>query len=340
MMMRIFGMFVFFSTALFSIITTDAQVAASLKSANLATEKIVRSRNSSVNADKHELGTANRISSAANGSDAMLATSTGRFSAPGTNGNPVRISEPVTGVAASIYRVASNDVLDIRLKGMDSSASTLYTVGMDGTLDYPLVNSPLPVDGLTPEEVATLIVKRVKIYERAKVSVSVRDYASHFVIVTGAVANPGSKSLRREAVPLYVLLTEAEPRSDSSTATILRHGQVVAEVSLGNQDALNVFVASGDVIKVNVPSVRTRVFFYVIGDVNSPGQKDFFTGMTLSQGIVIAGGMKSETAHLVRIFHRNSDGRLISTDYDLSLIDQGKMPDPELKAGDRIEVRR
>jgi protein involved in polysaccharide export with SLBB domain len=179
----------------------------------------------------------------------------------------------------------------------------------------------------------------VKIYERANVSVSVRDYASHFVIVTGAVANPGSKSLRREAVPLYVLLTEAEPRSDSSTATILRRGKTVAEVSLGNQDALSVLVTSGDVIKVNVPNVKTPVFFYIIGEVNSPGQKDFFTGITLSQGIVIAGGMKSATAHMVRVFHRNSDGRLISSDYDLSLIDQGKMPDPELKAGDRIEVK-
>jgi protein involved in polysaccharide export with SLBB domain len=252
---------------------------------------------------------------------------------------PVVLPESDTSLSAKIYKVSSNDVLDVRLAGIETRESTLFTVSPEGNLDYPLANEPIPVTGLTPEEIGPRIASKIKIYEKAKVSVSVREFASHFVIVTGAVASPGSKSLRRESVPLYVLLSEAEPRSDAISATIIRRGRPSFEVNLGSQDALATLVSSGDVIKVNTPAVKAVAFFYISGEINSPGQKDFYEGMTLSQAILVAGGPKSGGVHLARVFHRMADRRLTSVEYDLTLIDQGKSSDPELRAGDRIELR-
>jgi protein involved in polysaccharide export with SLBB domain len=112
------------------------------------------------------------------------------------------------------------------------------------------------------------------------------------------------------------------------------------DVNLGSQDALSTLVSSGDVIKVNTPPVKAVAFFYIAGEINSPGQKDFYEGMTLSQAVLVAGGPKSEGVHRAKVFHRMADRRLTSVEYDLSLIDQGKSADPELKAGDRIELFR
>jgi protein involved in polysaccharide export with SLBB domain len=253
---------------------------------------------------------------------------------------PVVLPESDISPSAKIYKVSSNDVLDVRLAGIESRESTLFTVSQEGNLDYPLANEPIPVAGLTPEEIGPRIASRIKLYEKATVNVSVREFASHFVIVTGAVANPGSKSLRRESVPLYVLLSEAEPRSDAVSATVIRRGRPSVDVNLGSQDALATLVSSGDVIKVNTPPVKAVAFFYISGEINSPGQKDFYEGMTLSQAVLVAGGPKSEVVHRARVFHRMADGRLASVEYDLTLIDLGKSADPELKAGDRIELFR
>ena len=46
--------------------------------------------------------------------------------------------------------------------------------------------------------------KEIKVINSARVTVSVRDYASHAVIVSGLVDNPGRKVLRRDATPSTV----------------------------------------------------------------------------------------------------------------------------------------
>jgi protein involved in polysaccharide export with SLBB domain len=112
------------------------------------------------------------------------------------------------------------------------------------------------------------------------------------------------------------------------------------DVNLGSQDALATLVSSSDVIKVNTPSVKAVAFFYIAGEINSPGQKDFYQGMTLSQAVLVAGGSKSGDVHRARVFHRMADRRLASVEYDLTLIDQGQSADPELRSGDRIELFR
>jgi SLBB domain len=170
--------------------------------------------------------------------------------------------------------------------------------------------------------------------------VTVRDYLSHTVMISGLVDQPGHKILRREAVPLYVVLADALPRAEAGRAVIIsRAAGTSRTVDLGDPAALNELVAAGDVINVQA---RPPEFFYIGGLIATPGQKDFHAGMTLTQALLASGGVTSAAGNKVRVTvsRQGADGRLIATDYMLKEIEGGQVPDPRLQPGDRIEVAR
>jgi protein involved in polysaccharide export with SLBB domain len=240
-------------------------------------------------------------------------------------------------VAAS-YDVGIGDVLDIRLSETPTRESTLFTVLKNGTIEYPLVAAPITVAGMTTDEVARTLTAQIHVIKAPLINVSVRDYASHAVVISGLVENPGRQSLRREAMPLYAMLAQASVRPEATTVTILHNGKEGPALSLRDEQALTVFVSSGDVIKVS-GGVAPSQFVYVGGDVASPGEKSFREGMTLTQ-ILLASGANPATSSTVKIARRGGAGLLSTSEYNLRSIKQGKVPDPFLEPGDRIEVTR
>jgi protein involved in polysaccharide export with SLBB domain len=269
---------------------------------------------------------------------------------PTTLSPEVRVSSPVAAKPSTpnalgprssaptvVYHVGIGDVLDIKLSNLPTRESTLFTVLKNGSLEYPLLSEPLAVAGMSTDEIANLLGNEIKVIKTARVSVSVRDYASHAVVVTGLVDSPGRKVLRREAMPLFAVLAEALPRPEATVATIARSGnnQIMA---LTNEQEMSTLVLPGDLITVS--GATAARFVYVGGDVASRGEKEFRAGMTLTQAILSAGGVAGNSKASVKVARRNSGGFLISVDYSLQLIEEGKSPDPLLQAGDRIEVRR
>jgi len=255
--------------------------------------------------------------------------------------NPASPSPAAPAVSpADIYRIGTGDVLDIRLlNGKDPRQNTLYSVVAGGVLDYPLLRDPLTVAGMTTDELAAQLVAEFRhrgLYERPQVRVSVREYASHAVLVSGLVSDPGTKILRREAIPLYVVVAESQPKPEAGRAVIISHttGKVVT-VDLNDAAALNTLVQSGDVVTL---TVRPPEFFYVGGEISSPGQKDFHSGLTLTQALLASGGVTKTAGERVKVSRQGPDGRLVSTVYNLREIEGGVAPDPALRAGDRVEV--
>ena len=237
------------------------------------------------------------------------------------------------------YRVGIGDVLDIRLANLPTRESTLFTVLKSGVLEYPLLNGPVTVAGMTTDEIAKLLSNEIKVIKAALVSVSVRDYVSHAVIISGVVDSPGRKTLRREAMPLFAVLAEALPRSEASVATVVRGGKDQT-ISLNDVKAMTTLILPGDVIKISGASGTATRFIYVGGDVASPGEREFRDGMTLTQALLSAGGIPRGSKTSVKVARRNSGGFLTSNLYNLRSIEEGKAQDPLLEAGDRIEVTR
>jgi polysaccharide biosynthesis/export protein len=238
-----------------------------------------------------------------------------------------------------IYRVGAGDILDIRLLNAANSKSTLFTVTGDGVIDLPVAGGTVSVGGLTPEEIQNVISAELKgraLEGNARVSVGVRQYLSHFVTVTGLVVNPGIRFLRREMVPLYVVLTESQLRNDSGRVVIVRGGMPGPAHDLRNPETLNLNVQADDVITV---SSRPQEFYYIGGRINYPGQKFFQPGITLLQAILAAGGATRNESK-ADVSREGSDGKLVTVRYNLSEIKSGAVQDPRLQAGDRIEVAR
>ncbi len=242
----------------------------------------------------------------------------------------------------SLYWIGVGDVLDIRLlNGAERRESTLYTVMAGGLLEYPLAGEPLVIAGMTTDEVGvrlTELLKRRAVTERPQVLVSVREYVSHTVLISGLADSPGAKVLRREATPLYVIIAEAQPRPEAGRATVIARATGEGTiVDLGDAASTNMLVYSGDVINL---TGRPKEFFFIGGQVNSPGQKDFHAGITLTQAVLAAGGMTPGAGGKIKVSRQGADGLLSLTEYKLKDIQGGKTPDPRLQSGDRIEVGR
>lgn len=247
-------------------------------------------------------------------------------------------TSPLAAVSSQTYRVGVRDVLDIQLSDNPSRDSTLFTVLQGGVLEYPLAGNPIVVAGLTTPEIAGLLRQRIKIFDNPAVVVNVRDYASHTVTINGFVAAPGTKVLRREAIPLYTMLAEALILPEAARATITRQGRAPIVVDLKDPNLSSTLVISGDVIKVSgVPPAPTE-FFFVGGEIRSPGQKPYNAGLTLTQAILASGGTSASAGSRVRVSRQGGDGRLITEEFNLRKIQSGKIPDPVLQKGDRIDV--
>jgi len=238
-----------------------------------------------------------------------------------------------------IYRVGVGDVLDIRLLNSVNNKSTLFTVVESGVIDLPVAGGTISVAGLTPEEIQNLIaaeLKRRAVEEKAQVSVGVRQYVSHAVTVTGLVIHPGTRYLRREMVPLYVVLAESQLRNDGARVVIMRGGTPGEPNDLSDPSTLNLNVQSGDIITI---SSRPQEFYYIGGRIHFPGQKQFQPGITLLQAILAAGGTTSKDTN-VEISREGAGGKLVTVSYNLKQIKSGAVQDPRLAPGDRIEVAK
>jgi protein involved in polysaccharide export with SLBB domain len=244
------------------------------------------------------------------------------------------------GASSQIYRVGIRDVLDIQLTDNPNSNSTLFTVLDGGMLDYPFAGNPFAVAGLTTSEIATLLRQRIKIFEKPTVVVSVRDFASHAVSVTGFVAAPGTKTLHREAMPLYTILAESLVLPEAARATIIRKGRAPLVIDLKNANAASTLVVAGDTIKVSGANPGPTAFFFVGGEVKAPGQKLYNQGLTLTQAILASGGTNASAGAIVRVSRQRVDGRLTTAEYNLKQIQTGILPDPPVLKGDRIEVAK
>ncbi len=241
-----------------------------------------------------------------------------------------------------IYLVGPGDVLDVRLnvpsREPASPESTLVTITPSGLLEHPLLNDPLPVAGLTVDEISARLqddLKRRALADNPKVSVEVNDYVSHAILVSGLVKEPGTKILKREGIPLYVVVADAQPLPEAGRVSLARNKtNEVYAIDLAQPAEMNLLVHPGDVITLQANPTQ---FFYVAGEVKAPGEKTFRSGLTLTQAIIAAGGLMGKPKE-ARVARDDGKGFLVVSRYKLKDIDSGKLPDPLIQPGDRITI--
>lgn len=257
----------------------------------------------------------------------------------GVDGSPHESN--ITLEPTEVYLVGPGDILDIRQMNRPTNKSTLYTVLSSGEIEYTPASLPgVVVAGLTANQIADKINSMLERQEPAfhpETVVSIREYASHTVVISGLVEDPGEKVIQREAIPLYVLLGAAVPKEQGGSAEIkcLEEGRT-RTVLLSDEAAMKELIHPGDEVRV---TERPPQYYYITGQVRSPGQKSFHQGITLTQAIIAAGGSLFAGARVAELIRENGAGSLSTRQYKLRELTEGKISDPQLQSGDRIEVR-
>jgi hypothetical protein len=138
------------------------------------------------------------------------------------------------------YRIGPGDVLKID-NTLDSS--TIYmTVSAEGNR-IPNTTGLIDLTGKTQEAVEAEIRDRIGV---DGIRVTVREYASHFVLVSKNGEQTFRFALRRESMPLFILLSEAGVGPEYRFAILKRaDGQDVA-LELSRSSAKDVSLFAGD----------------------------------------------------------------------------------------------
>jgi protein involved in polysaccharide export with SLBB domain len=147
-----------------------------------------------------------------------------------------------------IYNIGIGDVLFVNLKN-SAQGSRECVVRQDGTIDFPLAGEHVVVVGRNVDTIRNLLVAGITLFKDPKIEVSVRKYASHKVTVSGLVENVGEISLQREAIPLYVIRSEAAVYPNATKVVIKRAPQLKIE-TYGLREALtsNILIYPGNSI--------------------------------------------------------------------------------------------
>lgn len=258
---------------------------------------------------------------------------------------------PVGAQSAPGYTVGPKDVLEFSVVEVPSLAVTV-TVNEGGGVLLPLIGE-LRVADMTTAEVADSLraLLEERYVQRATVSVTVREYRSRAVVVTGAVQTPGSQGITGHLTLLEAIIGAGSLQaSHGGVVQVLRRSPngLRDQIEISVEDlferadpTVNIPLQADDLI--SVPGT-TSVTVYILGEVGTPGPITF-SGRerpTLLAALARAGGLSDRAADKIRIKRAHSgpgrESPVLEVDYKQLV--RARTADVELDEGDVIIVKR
>jgi polysaccharide biosynthesis/export protein len=190
------------------------------------------------------------------------------------------------------YILGPGDVIEVSVLGQ-SEFATRTRIRADGSIVLPFVGSTVAA-GDNPVNLAKKIGSTLKaggFYANPIVSVEVASYASRYVIVNGAVAQPGLQPVDRAYRVSEIVARSGGLRADSAdyVVVIRANGEKLRlpfeKLAAGTKDE-DPFVDPGD--KLFVPAAE---LYYVYGQINAPGAYPVKDQMTLRMAVARGGGL-------------------------------------------------
>jgi polysaccharide export outer membrane protein len=239
----------------------------------------------------------------------------------GQSGQP-RQTPPV----GEVYVIGPQDSLSIIVTD-EADLTNKYRVDTDGTVTMPYLNR-VPVAGLTLAEAQVKIAQMLQAgyLRNPQVRIEVDQFKSRRVFVSGEVRIPGYVTMAGTTMTLLEALAIAgSPTQNASNDIKVVHPSKPGEkpnepitvnrkeLELGRAD---ITLQDGDI--VNVPVAQR---FYISGFVKNTGYYVLDSGTTVSQAIVLAGGLTD----------RGSDRRI-----KIGRLVNGKMVDVPAELTDKV----
>ena len=240
------------------------------------------------------------------------------------------------------YRLGAEDKIQVSVNS-DPKLTQMVILGPDGRVTLPLIGD-VALGGMTAREAiesVTELLARDYLVD-PKVDLQIVEYKSRWVMVTGEVGKPGRVALRGGA-------TLKDALADADGLTIVAGDEIVisrdapegqgkiqipVDRTAFERAEANPPLKTGDII--NVPP---RPYVYVQGEVRLPNKVPLERGMTLMKAISIVGGLTEWASEYgVQIMSESSTGK--KRLFNLKDIRSMRVPDPPLKGGDVIYVKR
>ncbi len=255
---------------------------------------------------------------------------------------------PVAANIGATYRIGPKDLLEIRVFEVPDLNGELR-VDEDGNINFAPVGE-LRAQGLTADQLRLRLkeILEERYFQRATVSVQVREFRSSPISVIGAVQQPGDLAFpgrwtliealtaagglaENHGPVLYVLR-----RSDNGLSDQI---EIPVDALLVHADPnFNIPIFANDLI--NVPATATYIV-YCLGEVESPGAMEFKSNerLTLLAAIARAGGLSDRASSKVTVKRARTDGTDEEIQLDYKDIISGKRQDFKLRDGDVVIVK-
>src|SRR5262245_3951508 len=258
------------------------------------------------------------------------------FVVPRPQGAPPEQAQP----AAESYVIGPQDNLSIIVTD-ESDLTGKYRVDTDGTISMPYLQR-VQVAGLTLAEAQSKITTLLKAgyLRNPQVRVEVDQFKARSVIVNGEVRTPGKVTLPGSTISLLeALILAGSPTTNAANEVIVIHpskpGEPPSEPITVNRKELELGRAGRDVVLqdgdiVNVPQAKR---FYISGFVKNPGYYVLDIGTTVSQAIVLAGGLSDRGSDRRVHVQRVVNGKSVELPIEL---EDKVQPNDEIKIRARI----
>lgn len=262
--------------------------------------------------------------------------------------NPVVDSLVLPALSPTDYHTGPRDVLEITLFNIPEENGLVPRTGevrvnQEGMISLPLLGE-IPVVGLTVSALEQKLGKRYEEYMyNPQVRVIVKEYNSQRVLIAGSVRNPGQFKLSSSMTLVDVLALAGGVSPDvGGQVHLYRQGPegrqsyiLDLHAVIENVGAANLPVQDGDVI--NIPKAGA---FFVDGAVGRPGSYPLSQPYTLTQALVVAGGVEQTPAKYdgITIFRPQGYGQFEKIAVDLNGIRTGETADLLVQANDVILV--
>jgi len=212
------------------------------------------------------------------------------------------------------YRLAAGDTVSVSVFGEPDLSVTQTTIPAGGVISFPLIGS-VQFAGRTTDQVASGMEASLSggYVRDAEVTVLVNSYRP--IYVRGGVESPGAYAFT-EGLTVAKAITLAGGATQKAVFTgvsVTRENQLTQnQLSLDSETR----VMPGDIISLEEDFTiiedleDVKQFIYVHGEVRSPGEFEYRTGLTAEKAIALAGGFSPRASRAKIEISREVDGSI------------------------------
>jgi polysaccharide biosynthesis/export protein len=232
---------------------------------------------------------------------------------------------PLCSQGESDYLLGPEDVIEITVWG-HQDLQRQVAVSLDGNITFPLIGE-VKAAGQSIQDVEKILSAKLAdgYVINPQVTINVKEYKSQKVYILGEVKNPGTYPVTKKGDLLFTLAIAGgftpsagnevmviRPKNPKEKAMTLEEAKNRKEkiIKINLSEALagdtgqNIFIHDGD--SIVIPKMP---FFYVLGEVKTPGKYNLEPGTTVLMGISISGGLTPKSAEGRTRIVREVDGK-------------------------------